>query len=344
MINIRKLVLQNFLKSRQFFASLTNRENHFKEYFEGKIISQYAEHISKYQKYKVADHINDLSNDLFKIEQNVNISDLSKIIHQLQQLDHPSIEFVSSINSLDEHFSKNLLEIDSQDLLTILDSFMQVVPSKITKLNCFQGIITRLSQSSPKQEDFIRICFYVGLCKKKKEARVILTKLFDRALDFVLDDKLSSLDFAIICNSSFKSVVLIKTQKFKQRLISEVIKTDLNPLTFITFIKSLRLNRIQAEEVIDTIRSLVLQNKLDDVSLCEIVHVFALLADNLVKDDELTLYFVRKFLYLMNEEKRVREKDIGTFLWCCSHLNLEIGEKDLQKIVEIILLKVNILL
>ena len=163
MINVRKLVLQNFFKSSKCLASYINRETHFKDYFEGKIISQYAEYISKYQKYKVPEHLMkiNLNNDPI-IGKKVNIIDLPKIIHQLEQLDHTSNEFISSINSLDEHFSKNLLKVDPQELLTILDSFMQVIPPKITKLNCFQQIISRLPQIPPKPEDFIRICFYVG--------------------------------------------------------------------------------------------------------------------------------------------------------------------------------------
>ncbi|CAO1328535.1 unnamed protein product [Diamesa serratosioi] len=75
-----------------------------------------------------------------------------------------------------------------------------------------------------------------------------------------------------------------------------------------------------------------MNGQLEKLQFGALVHIFPLVADSCYKDDSLNKFFISNCMRTLDKEARA--KDIAKFLWCCSHLNLNLNLDDLRKLEE----------
>ena len=245
--------------------------------------------------------------------------------------------FDSNVKDLERECLKVVEISDSKKLYEILDVLIRYLPEWITKLKFYELAIVRLMKEiemNPQKDDFVKLCFYVGLWKKNKTGVIYMNSLIIKYLDDILrNQNVTTIDFAIICTATFKASVKIVSPEFTKRLLSEIEETnDIDRFIFVAFIKSLRHNRIQSLKVIDKLKELQKNGQLEKLQFGALVHIFPLVADTCYKDESLNNFFISNCMRTLDKEARA--KDIGKLLWCCSHLNLKLDLKDLKKLEE----------
>lgn len=236
--------------------------------------------------------------------------------------------FVNVINQLDDESSQRVHEMNSRQMIETLNGFMYLIPNKLAQLDFYRFAMEKLVvafEENQTADDFVKILFYLGMWKRRG------TQQMAKMLSFIEShmDQLQTEDFAIVANAAFKASAKVKAQKFDERLLEEIEKTeDLSLL--VTFIKSCRLNKLKSDRVINRIRQGVESNEFEKSDIRAISHLFACLAENLHSEDVLNNFFLEKGLQLI--KGNTRPKDISTFLWSCAHLGLDVDKNYLEKI------------
>lgn len=240
----------------------------------------------------------------------------------LKRFKHIDIECVKSIR-----LSNN------DGIFGVIDALIGAVPGRVATMRVFPEAVRVLLNrfdSNPNTEDFVKLCFYLGLFKKKPPGPILLSTLIEDYLDSVINN-VGTIDFSIICTAIYKASVKIKSKKFQQRLIKEVVDTEkTDEFIFVTFIKSLRQNRINSPKVLDKLRNLRSNGELDRLPLISLTHVFTLIADNFIKDDSLAEFFIEKCMDAI--EADTRAKDVQKLLYSCALLNYPIKQEHLKKL------------
>lgn len=200
---------------------------------------------------------------------------------------------------------------------------------------------------------FVQCCFYLGLWKKNQTSTGLLKQLFNTYFKVYLND-LTNIDFNIISNVSYKIALPIPFEPFYKRLQTEVLSENgEDPALLINLIKSCRQNRIQSNLIKDRIIDLVLNdntnnNITNNFDARGFVHLYAYFADNFYNIDKINNYFIKMFMLKVSDTTNrllsIRPKDVSTFLWSCSNLNVQqqnlLSANDLSIIEEIILEKI----
>lgn len=273
----------------------------------------------------------------YKVEENSQNNKIhSLIVEQFSGVLHER-DFEIKVKDLEQECLKIVEISDSIKLYEILDVMIRVLPEWITKLKFYEMAMARLVKEielNPQKDDFVKLCFYVGLWKKNKKGVHHMNSLINKYLDeILLNQNVTTIDLAIICTATFKASVKIGSPEFTQRILKEIEDTkEVDSFLFVAFIKSLRHNRIQSPNVIDKLKELQTNGQLEKLKFGALVHIFPLVADSCYKDDSLSNFFIYNYMKSLDEEARA--KDIGKFLWCCSHLNLKLDLEDLRKLEE----------
>jgi hypothetical protein len=265
--------------------------------------------------------------------------------------------FVFVVNNLDNICASKVEAMDIPEILQIMNAFMYVLPGKLLRLDFYRLGIQRMIemfQGNENIEDFLKICFYLGMWKRNKFGSELSEKFMTQHLRKYLDESLTTTDFAVICHSLFKtSVKMANNEKFRQRLESEIVNMEkIDDSLLITFIKSARLTQLCSREITEKLRTLILNGT--EFRFVGYVHILAYFADNLIMDEEVIPILLRKCMDTIFSANKpwqdelhagevrgldnVRGKDLSNFLWACAHLNLDFLEeshlKEISKIVE----------
>ncbi|CAO1370126.1 unnamed protein product [Diamesa tonsa] len=322
MINISRFCVLSFGNLRSIGCSYTKRFYcNPTKLWPDSLVHRFVDHLSP--NWKVDENVQD--NKIHSII----IEKFSGVLHDR--------DFDSKTKDLERECLKIVETSDTKKLYEILDVMIRVLPQWITKLKFYELAMARLVREielNPQKDDFVKLCFYVGLWKKNKKGVHHMNSLVNKYLDEILrNQNVTTIDFAIICTATFKASVKIGSPEFTNRLLKEIEDTkEVDSFLFVAFIKSLRHNRIQSVQVIEKLKELQTNGQLEKLQFGALVHIFPLVADSCCKDDLLSNFFIQKCVKTLDKEARA--KDIGKFLWCCSHLNLKVDLDDLRKLEE----------
>lgn len=159
-------------------------------------------------------------------------------------------------------------------------------------------------------------------------------------------DQLTKTDLAIVSNSAYRTSVLIENKTFLDKLKEETINTSMEEdALLVTFIKSLRLNRVKEKEVYDKLKNDLLDFNLEKLHFKGLVHFFAYFSDGLWNDQEVCTIIIDECLkrlfettdFIIND---IRAKDVTTLLWSCANLGVEMELEDLEFMENIVNAKV----
>lgn len=232
--------------------------------------------------------------------------------------------------------------LDSTSILRILNLFTQSVPNRIREYWFYTEAINRLMDEVDflSKEELMQTIFYIGLEKKTKNAQ---SKLKMCLRKFTKDDikNLTDEELCIICNSTFKT-----STKITNRHILETIKQTLNnklyllkdTALFIILVKTLRHNRYQDEDLLNTITNTIFFNETYKYYPFPVLcHILALYADASFYDENLLKLFTDVALKELREsnieEENTRPKDITRFLWVLSSLGYKNISEDVFETV-----------
>lgn len=265
-------------------------------------------------------------------------------------------KFVGVINEIDRECMARLNEMELDDILAVLYSFMYTIPNKITKLDFYkQGIqqCLRLFNENSTKNHFVQICFYLGLWKKNRISTDLMRTFMEENLNKFIDE-LSSTDFAIVSNSAFRTSTLIDVPEFSKKLESHIIEMkEINLPMLVTLIKSARHNRIRSPEINEKIRNFILNSEISSIELTGFVHLFAYFADARTKDDKLIKFIAKESMKSIRKESEnienhvkiptpIRPKDLSLLLWSASQLNCNcIDEHDAEILLNLIFSKID---
>ncbi|XP_067625697.1 uncharacterized protein [Eurosta solidaginis] len=266
-------------------------------------------------------------------------------------------KYASLLNELDARALHLLPNMDMDTILRTLYAFLYLMPNWIMQIDFYNAAMKRLTTNefveTITKDKFVQICFYLGF-NKSRDVQLVGTfkKFLNRHIDSHLPN-LITLDFVVIANAAFKTSIRVESELYNERLNEELKKLSLNEATndplLISLIKSIRLQRIQSEQVCEHLKKLCTHDIFERIQLRGCMHLFAYFADNhwddntaierLVEHCLQRLQSPKRFDTLANEE--VRCKELATFLWCCAQLNYKISENDLKRIELMILNKIN---
>ncbi|XP_066143122.1 uncharacterized protein [Euwallacea fornicatus] len=284
---------------------------------------------------------------------NVKTADSSVISAMINALDDSNIvrnkyEFEDLFRALDSGCCSRINELAIEDHFNLLNAFTNVIGHKIRKSNYFLLALKVLTNQKNylNKEQLVHLMFYIGLLKKDRIAQDMIRqciKLFTKETI----NNLTKEDLCIICNSTFKTSTKIKNFLLLYR-IKSYINNNLNllsdPAGFVTFIKTLRHNRYQDEDILNTITCTMFFNEtLQYYSFSAMCHILALYADFLFYDENVLNILTSKCLELLKGSTftskntylidQPRTKDIKRLLWALSNLGYKLPQKDIDNII-----------
>ncbi|XP_065083814.1 uncharacterized protein LOC135705889 [Ochlerotatus camptorhynchus] len=253
--------------------------------------------------------------------------------------------YTDVVNVLDEESESRVERTEFRELVGMMHGYMYLLPNKITKLKTYQKAMPRLVEAfgrNVNRKDFMTLVFFLGLWKKNAAGSRLIEQFLQDYLGQFLNDEMDLMDFVIVANASYKTSVRIKDGQFRDRLVEEICKLEDNDMAlFVTLIKCARMNRIRSDRIVEKLKS-IMQDKPESVDFRGLSHLFAYVADNLIKDDTLTNIFlgegskhIEAEILAQPEEsdsapQNFRAKDFATFLWSCSTLSISLEELDLE--------------
>lgn len=253
--------------------------------------------------------------------------------------------YTDVVNALDEESETRVERAEFRELVAMMHGFMYLLPNKITKLKTYQKAMPILVQAfarNANRKDFMTVLFFLGLWKKNAAGSRLLEQFLQDHLGEFLNDEMELMDFVIVANASYKTSVRIKDGPFRDRLVEEICKFENNDMAlFVTLIKCARMNRIRSDRIVQKLKS-VLQDKPELADFRGLSHMFAYVADNLIKDDALTELFLGEASKHIEAEilaqpektdsapQNFRAKDFATFLWSCSTLSITLEQLELE--------------
>ncbi|XP_050294483.1 uncharacterized protein LOC126734789 [Anthonomus grandis grandis] len=257
-------------------------------------------------------------------------------------------EFKRILELVDVECCSRLHEFSTKNIFDTLTNFVNAVPHQITKCQFFHSALDCLVIHKEKlnKDQLVHLLFFIGFLKKNYNAQNMIRqclKLFDHSTI----NRLMKEDLCIICNSTFKT-----STKIKNHLLLDKIKLYINdnltllndPAVFITLIKTLRHNRYQDDDILNSITCTIFFNgTLKYYSFSAMCHILALYADYLYYDESILkvltekclndlkhLSFKSKDTYL---QEQPRMKDIKRFLWALTNLNYKISREEIEGII-----------
>lgn len=253
--------------------------------------------------------------------------------------------YTDVVNALDEECESRVDRAEFRELVSMMHGFMYLLPNKITKLKTYRKAMPRLVEMfgrNVNRKDFMTVLFFLGLWKKNAAGSRLMEQFVGDYLGEFLNEEMELMDFVILANALYKTSVRIKDEHFRNRLVEEIANfEDKDMALFVTLVKCARMNRISSERIVDKLKNVV-QNQSESLDFRGLSHLFAYVADNLIKDDSLTELFLaecRKHIeteILTQSEKSdsppqsFRAKDLSTFLWSCSTLSIPMEDIDLD--------------
>jgi hypothetical protein len=238
------------------------------------------------------------------------------------------------VKQIDLECCLRLPHLSTVDILKMLNIYMKVFPSRIADFKFYKHSIEQLSNSLHHlaKKDLLQLMFYIGLAKKNFDSQTRMRQCI-RVMDKDFIDSLSSEELCIICSATFKTSTKLIINKLLLEKIKQHIHNNLPVLNdcalFVTLVKSLRHNRYQDDNLLNTISYTIFFNKtFRHYSFPAICHILALFADYFYYDEKLFQMFTKTCLDQLSESnfvskelhlsEQLRGKDIKRFLWIMS--------------------------
>lgn len=271
-------------------------------------------------------------------------------------------KFVRVINDLDSEYNRRIDRLNYEELFQLMYYFMLLLPNRITQLDFFRKALERMvvdfarCPENQTQEHFVQIAFYLGMLKKNRHGMDMLYNFLNGYLDEYMD-RLDEIHFAMVANAAFKCSLKLSNERFNARLEAEVLKyspeSQVDIQLLITFIKSIRHNRVVSSPVLDKVDTLVCDGEaLSDADFRGYAHLFALFAESRHISPKLGRVLNEKCMQAIHREHHrmqkedenfrmtpeFRQKDLRMYLWANAFLNLKsLSRDDLEKITEFFL-------
>lgn len=250
-------------------------------------------------------------------------------------------EFFKILDTLDTECYLRMGRLETKDIFDILRIYIHIAPTKLTQFKFYQAAIDKLSGQVDTlgKHELLQFMFFVGLQKKNKNSQKILRRCMQRVnAEFV--ETLTTEELCIICDATFKTATRICNRKFLDR-VKDFINDNLcilkDPAMFITFVKTIRQNQCQDDNLLSTISCALFFNKtLQYYVFGGMCHILALYADYMYYDENVLKHFSIKCIEMLRNSvfshrmdyftKYVRDKDLKRFLWCLSRLGYDLDE------------------
>ncbi|XP_060536151.1 uncharacterized protein LOC132708060 [Cylas formicarius] len=296
---------------------------------------------------KIKDHLVLLKDNAVVADSNIN-----QIIKNLNSFDRSVIknqyDFKTLVNAFDNECCRKFRKLNVKETFNLLHTFMEVVPNNITNYRYFGLAITHLIKNSHTLsfKDIVQLIFFVGLLKKSPQSQAMMRKCL-KLLDDDAIDHLTKEELCIVCNSSFKTSTKMQNKYFLEK-IRNFICDNLNllkdPQIFVTFVKTIRHNRGQEDDFLETISCAVIFNKTYYCySFPAVGHLLALYSDHLYYDEKILRLFANQGIEQLKGceytskyeyfEEQPRSKDIKRFLWALSNLNFKLSRNDIERVI-----------
>lgn len=248
-------------------------------------------------------------------------------------------EFDKMLRKIDKESMNNILTAKVQ-ISALIDQLIEISPSSVHELRTFKealGIFRNQFDEKPTRENFVKLCFYYGLYKKRppgpEKMREILAKHFDNFID-----ELTMVEIAIICTATFKASVKVPSRKFERRLIQEITSVkEIDSFMFICFMKSIRQNLLCPPEVVEKIRQLNDEGKFNNLDHVGVAHILPIIANNGLIEPEIMKTLVERFFVSIDDDARV--KDVQKFVFSCAQVNHQLKKKHFQQIEQMLINK-----
>lgn len=288
----------------------------------GTLHLRFSEYLKESQKLKLSSRLEKMI-DLMKVNTQVSI----------QERNDRCSRIIEEIEKTNLHQSKN-----PEEIRKLLDLLVEIMPDKIAYVNLFVAGLKRIYnefESNPNKEKFVKLCFYLGLFKKKHPGQVLLMDLIENHGEKFLNE-LNTTDLAIVCMATFKAVIHFNKKTFEERLIEEIVNTNKpDNYIFVAFIKSLRLNKVNSHEVLDKLRDLEDKKELSCLDFQALIHVLPYIADNSFRDTSLANALIDRCANTMNETTRA--KDVQKLLSSCASLSISVNQDYLEKLNQLVI-------
>lgn len=256
---------------------------------------------------------------------------------------------IEAINQIDLLCEKRLPDMSYDMVLSTLYSMMFLMPKQIARTKFYKAampVLVKNFEPTFNKHVFVQVTFYLGLWKKTEESMDLMyTVLQNQLLRYL--DSLTKTDLAIVSNSAFRTSVLIENPTFLERLKTDTLNTSMDEdAILVTFVKSLRLNRVKEKEVYDKLKTDLLDFDLEKLHFKGLVHFFAYFSDGLWNDKEVSSVILEACLkrlveyadeFVIND---IRAKDITTLLWSCANLDCQLDYEDLEYLQNVVISKI----
>lgn len=264
--------------------------------------------------------------------------------------------------TLDTDLTRNLASVSSlrlkllstSKIVRILDIIMKITPNRITEYKFYKSAIKQLNEHIffMNKDELLKSLFYLALPKTSRFTKY-WTEKYLRCLEKYLEC-LTIEEICVICNCSFKTSTKIRNpmiiNKVKYFMMDNLIILN-DPALFIAFIKTIRHNESQDENLLSTISCALLFNKAYSFySFGGLCHILALYADYFYYDENLFDVIVEQCLNMLqattNSSREtyiteyIRNKDITRFLWVLSNINYKLKRSELDFVSSKIMEKV----
>ncbi|XP_050500123.1 uncharacterized protein LOC126880354 isoform X1 [Diabrotica virgifera virgifera] len=251
------------------------------------------------------------------------------------------------LRAIDKECSARVNKLSNADIFELLHIYMSKVPNRIINYKLYEIAIQELTKrlNLLNKNEIIQLIFYIGLRKKQAKQHNIVRK----CINYLIRSDLETLtpeDLCVICNSTFKT-----TTKLNEKIFNTIINYLYNnlkilkdPAFFVTFLKSIRQNRYQDEDLLETLSYGMLFNKsFEQYSFSALSHILAVYSDYLYYDENVLRVFSERSIQLLKESdfiskkehmsNHIRLKDIKRFLWCISNLNYKLSSQDIKTVI-----------
>ncbi|EFA06997.2 hypothetical protein TcasGA2_TC009964 [Tribolium castaneum] len=242
-------------------------------------------------------------------------------------------ELASILKELDVEYTLRLPELSIRDILQLLNVYMSVAQNQITEYKFYNKALNALNDSLPTldKKELLQFIFYLGVRKKCLESQTMLRQC-QKTMTNEFIDSLTSEELCIICISTFKTSTKIINKALLEK-VKKYIDGNLSVLhdfpLFVTLVKTLRHNRCQDDNLLNTISYTIIFNKTYPLyTFPTICHIMALFADYFYYDKNLFKIITQQGLEQLNDCKfvsrnvylahQLRAKDIKRFLWVLS--------------------------
>lgn len=256
---------------------------------------------------------------------------------------------VEAINQIDSLCEKRLPDMSYEMILSSLYSMMFLMPKQIARTKFYKAampVLVKNFEPTFNKHVFVQLTFYLGLWKKTSESMDLMYNVLQNHLLSYLDS-LTKTDLAIVSNSAFRTSVLIENSTFLERLKADTLSTSMDEdAILVTFVKSLRLNRVKEKEVYDKLKTDLLDFDLEKLHFKGLVHFFAYFSDGLWNDKEVCSVIMEGCLkrlvdfsdeFVIND---IRAKDMTTLLWSCANLDCDLKFEDIEFLENVVISKI----